>query len=119
MGGWVEMRRIGTQLQMYRHRLMLIRYCTYTDVSANLLFIMKFSDVCQYHLPPAIRQFSGKDVPDQHGIGVHIHHHVVLGIRLHGVSLRSYILWGAKTATLRLLLLQQATFSTLALRPGN
>ena len=69
-------------------------HCPHTGLSTNRHFIKKFSDLIQNHPPPAIGQLSGEDVPDQHSIGAHIHHHVVLRSGLCGFGWMSNILWG-------------------------
>ena len=58
---------------------------TTCSVSSYIFLAKLFFNLIQNHLLPAIGQLSGEDVPDQHGIGVHIHHHVVLGRRLPGL----------------------------------
>lgn len=60
----------------------------------NLASFDNIHNFSQSHLLTAIGQLSSEDVPDQHAIGVHIHHHVVLRGGTHGLLWVQYILRG-------------------------
>ena len=54
-------------------------------LQTNLSFLENAANLIQNHLLPTIGQLSGEDVPDHHGVGVHIHHHVVIERRAFSV----------------------------------